>query len=109
MSCALRSTGSARGSSPVSARARISNASTSADSRSDSSTTDSSTSMEKSGAAAETTVDSGAFATTMPRLVAASTSTLSTPMPARPITFSRVAFSMIFAVALVAERIASPS
>ena len=38
--------------------------------------------------AAETTVDSGAFATTMPRRVAASTSTLSTPTPARPITFS---------------------
>ena len=32
----------------------------------------------------------GAFATTMPRLVAASTSTLSTPTPARPITFSLV-------------------
>ena len=37
--------------------------------------------------AAETTFDSGAFATTMPRRVAASTSTLSTPTPARPITF----------------------
>ena len=41
--------------------------------------------------AAETTFDSGAFATTIPRRVAASTSTLSTPTPARPITFSRVA------------------
>ena len=41
--------------------------------------------------AAETTFDSGAFATTMPRRVAASTSTLSTPTPARPITFSFVA------------------
>ena len=40
--------------------------------------------------AAEMTVDSGAFATTMPRRVAASTSTLSTPTPARPITFSRI-------------------
>ena len=40
--------------------------------------------------AAETTFDSGAFATTIPRLVAASTSTLSTPTPARPTTFSRV-------------------
>ena len=39
--------------------------------------------------AAETTVDSGALATTMPRRVAASTSTLSIPTPARPITFSR--------------------
>ena len=41
--------------------------------------------------AAETTVESGAFATTIPRWVAASTSTLSTPTPARPITFSRSA------------------
>ena len=41
--------------------------------------------------AAETTFDSGAFATTIPRRVAASTSTLSTPTPALPITFSRVA------------------
>jgi hypothetical protein len=30
-------------------------------------------------------------------------------MPARPITFSLVALSMIFAVAFVAERIARPS
>jgi len=30
-------------------------------------------------------------------------------MPARPITFSRFAFSRIFAVALVADRIARPS
>ena len=37
--------------------------------------------------AAETMFDSGAFATTIPRRVAASTSTLSTPTPARPITF----------------------
>ncbi len=36
--------------------------------------------------AAVTTFDSGALATTIPRLVAASTSTLSTPTPARPIT-----------------------
>ena len=41
--------------------------------------------------AAVTTLDSGAFATTMPRLVAAGTSTLSTPTPARPITLSRSA------------------
>ena len=33
--------------------------------------------------AAETTVDSGAFATTIPRRVAAATSTLSIPTPAR--------------------------
>ena len=55
--------------------------------------------------AAETTVDSGAFATTMPRRVAASTSTLSTPTPARPITFSRSARAITSAVSFVAERI----
>ncbi len=51
----------------------------------------------------------GVFITMMPLAVAAGISTLSTPMPARPITFSFVAFSRIFAVALVAERIARPS
>ena len=51
----------------------------------------------------------GVFITMMPLAVAAGISTLSTPMPARPITFSRFALSRIFAVALVAERIASPS
>src|SRR5215211_2393404 len=48
--------------------------------------------------AADTTVDSGAFATTIPRRVAASTSTLSTPTPARPITLSRSARSISSAV-----------
>jgi hypothetical protein len=51
----------------------------------------------------------GVFITMMPFAVAAGISTLSTPMPARPITFSRVARSRIFAVALVAERMARPS
>ena len=55
--------------------------------------------------AAATMFDSGAFATMMPRLVAAGTSTLSTPMPARPITFSRSARSITSAVSFVAERI----
>ncbi len=55
--------------------------------------------------AAEVTVDSGAFATTIPRRVAASTSTLSTPTPARPITFRRSARSSSSAVSFVAERI----
>jgi hypothetical protein len=36
-------------------------------------------------------------------------STLSTPMPARPITRKVFAFSRIFGVTLVAERIARPS
>ena len=41
--------------------------------------------------AAAIALDSGALATMMPRLVAAGTSTLSTPTPARPITFRRSA------------------
>ena len=59
--------------------------------------------------AAVTTFDSGALATTIPRLVAASTSTLSTPTPARPITRSRSARSIRSAVIFVAERITMPS
>ena len=41
----------------------------------------------------------------IPRLVAASMSTLSTPVPARPITFSRSALPISSAVIFVAERI----
>ena len=59
--------------------------------------------------AAEVTVASGAFATTIPRRVAASTSTLSTPTPARPITLSLVARSMSSALSFVAERMTIPS
>ena len=51
----------------------------------------------------------GVFITITPRAVAAGMSTLSTPMPARPITFSFFAFSRIFGDTLVAERIARPS
>jgi len=51
----------------------------------------------------------GVFMTTMPRLLAALTSTLSTPMPARPTTFSLSALSMISLVTFVALRIARPS
>ncbi len=54
--------------------------------------------------AAAMVLASGALATMMPRLVAAGTSTLSTPTPARPITFSREPFSIRSAVSLVAER-----
>ena len=50
--------------------------------------------------AAATEFDSGALTTTIPRLVAASTSTLSTPVPARPITLSREARSIRSAVSL---------
>ena len=46
--------------------------------------------------------------TSMPRAVAASTSTLSTPMPARPITRSRVPADQL-GVDLVAERTTSAS
>jgi hypothetical protein len=46
----------------------------------------------------------GVFITTMPRLLAASTSMLSTPIPARPITLSRAPASMMSAVARVPLR-----
>ena len=54
--------------------------------------------------AAETTLESGAFATTIPCRVAAPTSTLSTPTPARPITFRFVPLAIRSAVSFVAER-----
>src|SRR3954451_18114649 len=55
--------------------------------------------------AAATEFDSGALATMIPRRVAAGMSTLSTPVPARPITFMFVARSISSDVILVAERI----
>ncbi len=58
--------------------------------------------------AAVTTFDWGALATTMPRWVAASTSTLSTPTPALPITRMLVALAISSAVIFVAERIRMP-
>ena len=51
----------------------------------------------------------GVFITITPLAVAAGMSTLSTPMPARPTTFRRVADSSSFGVTLVAERMARPS
>ena len=51
----------------------------------------------------------GVFITTTPRAVAAGTSTLSTPMPARPTTLRFGAASSSSRVTLVAERTASPS
>ena len=51
----------------------------------------------------------GVFITTTPRAVADFTSTLSTPMPARPTTRSFGAASSSSLVTLVAERMASPS
>jgi hypothetical protein len=54
-------------------------------------------------------LDCGAFTTMTPRRVAASTSTLSSPIPARPTTFSRSARSRTSAVTLVCDRTISPS
>ncbi len=51
----------------------------------------------------------GVFITTTPRFEAASTSTLSTPMPARPITLRVVAASRTRAVTLEPDRITSAS
>ena len=51
----------------------------------------------------------GVFMTMMPLRRRGRMSTLSTPMPARPTTFSLVAAAISFAVTLVAERIAIPS
>jgi len=51
----------------------------------------------------------GVFMTTIPRLDAALTSTLSTPMPARPMTRSRSACAITSAVTLVPLRTISAS
>ena len=51
----------------------------------------------------------GVFITTIPLEVAAGMSTLSTPMPARPMTFRFGAAAMTSLSALVAERTARPS
>ena len=51
----------------------------------------------------------GVFITTIPLAEAAGMSTLSTPMPARPMTLRLSALASRSAVALVAERMASPS
>jgi hypothetical protein len=59
--------------------------------------------------AAVTTFDCGALATTMPCFVAAGTSTLSTPTPARPITRRLCARARRSASRFVAERIRMPS
>ncbi len=51
----------------------------------------------------------GVFITTMPLAEAAGMSTLSTPMPARPMTRRTSALAIRSAVTLVAERMARPS
>ena len=52
---------------------------------------------------------SGVLSTTMPLAVAAGISILSTPTPARPITFKRVEASITSFVTLVMERVTRPS
>src|SRR5439155_8020513 len=59
--------------------------------------------------AAETMLDCGAFTTITPRRVAASTSTLSRPIPALAMTFRFWAASMMSAVTLVCDRTMSAS
>ena len=59
--------------------------------------------------ATETALAPGAFITTMPRRVATSTSMLSTPTPARPITRMLLAASISAASACTAERTISAS
>ena len=59
----------------------------------------------KACSAAAMVLPSGEFTTSTPRLVAAGTSTLSTPTPARPMIRSLSAASMISAVTVVPERI----
>ena len=56
-----------------------------------------------------TLLPKGLFITTIPRRVAASMSMLSTPTPARPITFSEEARSITSRVTLVELRIKSAS
>ena len=60
--------------------------------------------MAMACSAAVTVLPPGVFMTTMPCLLAAGISMLSTPAPARPMATSLVAASMISAVALVDER-----
>ena len=56
--------------------------------------------------AVATVLPDGVFMTITPRSVAASTSTLSTPTPARPTTLRRCAAAITSAVTLVSERTA---
>ena len=51
----------------------------------------------------------GVFITTTPAAVAAGISMLSTPIPARPITFSRLAAAMTSLFGFVSERTTRPS
>ena len=62
------------------------------------------TSRAMACSAADSELEPAALQTTMPRRVAAGTSTLSTPVPARPTTFRRSARAISSAVTLVALR-----
>ena len=64
---------------------------------------------EMACSAAASVLPSGAFITAIPRAVAASTSMVSTPAPARPITLSCDALAMASAVTAVADRTSSAS
>ena len=61
-------------------------------------------SIENVNSAVEIVFPPGVFITTMPRSVAASTSTLSTPTPALPTTFRFGAASITFRVTFVSDR-----
>ena len=61
-------------------------------------------SIETVSSAVEMVFPLGVFITTMPRVVAASTSTLSTPTPARPTTRNDFAAAIIFLETFVSER-----
>ena len=56
-----------------------------------------------------TALPKGVFITTIPAALAASTSMLSTPIPARPMTLRLVAAKINSLVILLAERTAKPS
>ena len=66
-------------------------------------------SMPKASSAADTELPPGVLVTTMPRRVAASTSMLSTPVPALPITRNRGAAPISSSVTLVLLRTMRPS
>ena len=66
-------------------------------------------SSDSACSAAASVLPSGAFITAMPFAVAASTSIVSTPAPARPITFSCLALAIASAVTCVEERTSNAS
>ena len=65
--------------------------------------------MEIACSAVVIALPKGVFITTTPAAVAAAISTLSTPIPARPITFNLAALLSNSGVTLLPDRLASPS